>query len=175
MATRILIADDNEVARATLSELMQAHDHWEVCAQPGNGRQAVLQAIELKPDIIILDLAMPVMDGLAAAREISKILPLVPIVLYTLHKLPSIELEAKKAGIRQVVLKPDTDTLFSVVEELLREEPQETAQGKTELVATTSGPLNLVRTVNIEVQPAESPMSDHSESVQSNPSELPHH
>lgn len=164
MAIKILIADDNDVARAALSELMQAHDHWEVCAEPGNGRQAVSKAVELKPDIIILDLAMPVMDGLTAAREIGKVLPLVPIVLYTLHKLPSIELEAKKAGVRQVVLKPDTDSLFSVVEELLRQGPQESAEAKTEGIAATSGPLDLIRTVNIEVQSTESPLSDRSDS-----------
>ena len=64
MTTRILIADNNEIARGRLTQLIQSHDRWEVCAQTENGQKALLKATELKPDIIILDLAMPVMDGL---------------------------------------------------------------------------------------------------------------
>lgn len=99
MTARILIADDNDAARGRISELLRCHDGWEVCAEVEDGQQAVLKATELKPDIIILDLAMPVMNGLQAAGEISLVLPSVPIVLYTLHDLPVIQLEAKKFGI----------------------------------------------------------------------------
>jgi CheY-like chemotaxis protein len=117
MTTRILIAGDNQTTRARLTELIQSHAYWDVCARAENGQTAVLKAIEQKPDIIILDLAMPVMDGLSAAREIRKALPSTPIVLYTRQKLPT-ELEAKKAGIRKVVSKPGTDVLFGVIEKL---------------------------------------------------------
>src|SRR5271163_1536022 len=106
MPIRILIADDNEVARGRLTELLANHDGWEVCAAVENGRQAVEKAEELKPDLIILDFAMPEMDGLTAAREIGKILLSIPIVLFTLHKIPVLDLEAKKVGVRQVVAKP---------------------------------------------------------------------
>jgi CheY-like chemotaxis protein len=119
MTTRILIAGDNAVAQVRLTALIQSHDYWEVCTVAENGQNAVLRAIESKPDIIILDLAMPVMDGLRAAREIGKVLPSTPIVLYTRQKFPT-ELEAKSAGIRKIVSKPGTDALFGVIEELLR-------------------------------------------------------
>ena len=120
MPARILIADDNELVRGRLSELLESQEGWEVCAAVGNGRDAIEKALELKPSLIILDMAMPVMDGLSTAREIGKILPSIPIVLFTLHKFPTIDLEAKKAGVRYVVAKPDTETLLRVAEELLK-------------------------------------------------------
>jgi CheY-like chemotaxis protein len=117
MTTRILIAGDNQVGRARLAELIQSHDHWDVCGRAEDGRRAVLQATELKPDIVILDLTMPVMNGLSAAQEIRKVLPSTPIILYTRQKFPT-ELEAKIAGIRKIVSKPGADVLFGVIEEL---------------------------------------------------------
>ena len=78
MTTRILIAGDNAVAQVRLTALIQSHDYWDVCTVAKDGQNAVLRAIESKPDIIILDLAMPVMDGLSAAREIGKVLPSTP-------------------------------------------------------------------------------------------------
>jgi CheY-like chemotaxis protein len=91
----------------------------------------LLKAIELKPDIIILDSAMPVMDGLGAAREIGKVLPSTPIVLlHTFPTPPSMELEAEKAGVRKVVSKPGTEVLFGVIEKLLRMGPRAATQRK---------------------------------------------
>jgi CheY-like chemotaxis protein len=140
--TRILIADDNEEVRDRLSKLLTSHDGWEVCAAVGNGRDAVEKAIELKPGLIILDLAMPEMDGLSTAREIGKVLPSVPIVLFTLHKFGTIDLEAKKAGVRHVVAKPDVAALVRTAEEIVKSAPSESAQEKTELLASVSGPLD---------------------------------
>jgi len=125
MIIRILIADDKEIARAHLTESIRDHDEWQVCGQAENGQEAVLKAVELKPDIVILDLAMPVMNGLSAAREIGKALPSVPIVLFTVHKLAALDLEAKKAGVRHVVGKLDTDALLSTIEELVKKESPE--------------------------------------------------
>lgn len=78
MSRRILIADDSLLTRTTLKELLQAHG-WDVCGEAADGVEAVRMALELKPDTVILDLAMPSMDGLTAAREISGALPTVPI------------------------------------------------------------------------------------------------
>lgn len=121
MATRILIADDHNTVRRRISQLLEFHDGWEVCAEVENGKQAVLKATELKPDVIVLDLAMPVMNGVEAADEIAKILPSVPIVLYTMYALPVIELKAKKVGVRQVIAKPDAAGLLRAVENLVTE------------------------------------------------------
>ncbi len=73
MAIRILIADDNEAVRGRLGELLATHDGWEVCGSVASGREAVEKAVELRPSLIILDLAMPEMDGLSAAKEIGKV------------------------------------------------------------------------------------------------------
>ena len=128
MTAQILVVDDNEVVRGRISETLKAHEGWEVCAQVENGEQAVAKAKELNPDLIILDLAMPVMDGLKATREITRILPSVPIVIYTMHYAEWLELEAKKAGARGLVSKSDVTKLINVVEDLLRKKsPVESA------------------------------------------------
>ena len=161
MAIRIIIADDNEVARARLNEAFQGRDHWRICGQAEDGQQALSQAIELKPDIVILDLAMPVMDGLSAAREIAKALPTVPIVLFTLHKLDVVALEAKKAGARQIVEKFDIDALLNAVEDLTKNRTPH-AEDIAEPLVSASGPLDVTNAVNIAVKvPAKVPVEVH--------------
>ena len=142
MTAQILVVDDNEVVRGRISETLNAHDGWEVCAQVENGEQAVAKAKELNPDLIILDLAMPVMDGLRATREIVRILPSVPIVIYTMHYAEWLELEAKKAGARGLVSKSDVTKLINVAEYLLRKkspaEPASVIPAPTEAHAAES-------------------------------------
>jgi len=70
MALRILVADDHEVVRRGLCALLDAHDGWKVCAEASDGRDAVEKAKQLRPDIVILDIGMPSLNGLAAARQI---------------------------------------------------------------------------------------------------------
>jgi CheY-like chemotaxis protein len=163
MPTRILIADDNGVARDRLREQLSNHDGWEVCAVVEDGRQAVEKAAELKPSLIILDLAMPVMDGLSAAREIGRILPSVPVVLFTLHKLPVLELEAKKAGVRQVVEKPDFEALLEVIEGLLKKTQTESSPETTAPFASLSTPLDVTDTLRVQPPPSESQTKEPSE------------
>lgn len=105
MATRFLIADDHEMMRKALRNLINSHAGWQVCAEAKDGGEAVAQAKELHPDVILLDLAMPIMDGMRAAREIRKTAPRTPMIMFTLHASPEIEEQAKSAGIRQVVSK----------------------------------------------------------------------
>ena len=120
MPSRLLIADDHSTVRTLLRILLESHEGWQVCAEVENGLEAVAKAVELKPDLVILDLAMPQMDGLRAAREISAALPNVPILMHTMHNSSELELEAKKAGIRKVVNKTGSgDELFAAIEELL--------------------------------------------------------
>jgi two-component system nitrate/nitrite response regulator NarL len=105
---RILIADDQESTRKALKALVESCPGWEVCAAVEDGGQAIQKASELRPDLIVLDLSMPMMDGLKAARAISKAMPTVPILIYTLHVSPELAVEAKKAGVRQIVDKAGT-------------------------------------------------------------------
>jgi len=132
MSARILIADDKQVSLWSTSKILRSYEGWEVCAEAENGQQALSKAVELKPDVVILDLAMPVMNGLQAASEIGKVLPSVPIVLYTLYNLPPLELEAKRVGVRQVVSKPDSEALFKTVQSLLADKA-ETTPGVSQL------------------------------------------
>jgi len=120
LPSRILIADDQSILRKALKALLEARVGWQVCGEAANGREAVQKSAELNPDLIILDLAMPVMNGLQAAREISSASPGVPILMYTNYALAPLALEARKYGVRQVVSKGDSmDELFSAVETLL--------------------------------------------------------
>lgn len=102
---KILIADDNESVRNALRDVLSRQNGWAVCGEATNGRSAVSLALELKPDLIILDFLMPLMNGLAAAAEISRTLPSVPVVLYTMHNSEQLDREAKKVGIKKVISK----------------------------------------------------------------------
>jgi CheY-like chemotaxis protein len=122
MPIRILIAEDNPAVRTALHTLLEGAGPWEIVAVE-NGQQAIAKAQELKPNLIILDLVMPVMDGLNAARQISKLLPEIPMLMHTMHWSPQIELEAQKVGVRKVVSKVDNRLLLSTVQQFLTPEP----------------------------------------------------
>jgi len=119
MPLRILIADDNAVFRAALRQLLQAVDHWELF-EAQDGQEAVSKALEIQPNAVILDLAMPLKDGLAAAREISQILPQTPLLMCTMHNSPQVEAEALKAGIHKVLSKSESSLLVEAIRQLLR-------------------------------------------------------
>ena len=122
MPTRILIAEDSPAVRTALRTLLEGAGSWEII-DVENGQQAVARAEELKPNLIILDLVMPVMDGLNAARQISKILPEIPLLMHTMHWSPQVELEAQKVGVRKVVPKVDSNLLIATIQELLAAAP----------------------------------------------------
>jgi len=118
MSLKILIADDSQVVRQLLKKALSGERGWSLCGEAANGQQAVLLAHQLKPDLVVMDLAMPLLDGLRASAEILKFAPALPIVLYTLHDNSQIALEAKKAGIHAVVSK--TDDMNVLVETIRR-------------------------------------------------------
>ena len=118
MPSRILIADDNVVFRTALRQVLQAVDHWDII-EASDGQEAISKAAETLPDVIVLDLAMPAKDGLAAAREISQLLPQIPIVMCTMHVSPHVESEAMKSGVRKVLSKSDSSLLIETVRQFL--------------------------------------------------------
>ena len=119
MPTRILIDDDHKSAIREIRTLLGANPEWEVCGEAADGQEALVKANEMHPDVIVLDFAMPVMNGLMAAQEITKVQPTVPIVLNTLYNSPQVELEAKKHGIRKVVEKTHSGALVSAIQALV--------------------------------------------------------
>jgi len=116
---RILIADDHDVVRAGLRQILLERKGWEVCGEATTGRQAVALALETKPDVIIMDIAMPVLNGLEAACQIHKHLPRTEILILSLHLSEQIAYEIIQAGVRGYVLKSDANRdLVAAVEAL---------------------------------------------------------
>ncbi|HEY4742810.1 MAG TPA: response regulator [Candidatus Acidoferrales bacterium] len=85
MRRSILVADDNFAIRKTLCRVFEIEKDYEVCAEAANGVEAIEMALKHRPDLIILDLSMPVMNGLEAARELKRLMPAIPIILFTQH------------------------------------------------------------------------------------------
>jgi len=120
--TRILIVDDSPLVRQRLRDLLQQHPHWEVCGEAANGQDAITRARELSPDIIVLDFLMPGMNGMQAAREIGRLIPDVPILMFTTYLSRQLVEEARNVGIRGAVAKSDARYVIDGLEALLRNE-----------------------------------------------------
>lgn len=101
----ILIVDDSSVVRGAVRGLLRPHSEFEVSGEAANGQEALDIAERLRPDLVILDLSMPVMNGLEAAVLLIKMLPNIRLVLFTAHDGPEVERQAKMAGIHAVVSK----------------------------------------------------------------------
>ena len=122
METRILIVDDSPLVRQRLRDLLQQHPDWRVCGEAANGQDAITQAAELSPDVIVLDFLMPGMNGMQAAREIGKVIPDVPILMFTTYLSQQLVEEARNVGIRGAVAKSDARYVIDGLEALLRNE-----------------------------------------------------
>jgi DNA-binding NarL/FixJ family response regulator len=106
---RILVADDHELIRRGIRELLASKSEWHVVAEASNGREAVAKTRELKPDIVILDYSMPEMNGLETAQEIARLNLKTEVILLTMHDSEGIIREVLKSGARGFVLKSDAD------------------------------------------------------------------
>jgi DNA-binding NarL/FixJ family response regulator len=115
----ILIVDDQPAMRKTLRKLFEREVGWEVCGEAQNGREAIKSALQLKPDLITLDLSMPVMNGMDAARELRRVLPSVPLVMVTLYNTPHLEEEAQRVGVDAVIEKSAPGALIACLSRLL--------------------------------------------------------
>lgn len=119
--TRILVADDHELVRQGLRRVLDVRRDWEVCAEAVNGREAVALACQHRPHLVILDLSMPELNGLEAARQIRAALPRTPVLILTMHEGDSLAREVLAAGARGFIFKSDAGrVLVQAVEALLR-------------------------------------------------------
>jgi len=106
---RILIADDHELVRRGLKVLLSTNPAWLVCAEAATGREAIVQAEKHRPDIVVMDIAMPSLNGLEAIRKISKILPKTEFVVLSAHYTDQLVRQVIEAGAHAYVLKSDAD------------------------------------------------------------------
>ncbi len=105
MAGAVLIVDDNALMRRTLRNLFMSQPDFDVCGEAENGKQAIDKARILYPDLVVMDISMPVMNGIDAARTLKRLLPTVPIIIFSAYSNCLSEREAQSAGISAVVSK----------------------------------------------------------------------
>lgn len=104
---RILVADDHEVMRAGMKAILMDQPGWEIVAEAGNGREAVEQTLACKPDVAVLDVSMPELNGLEAARQIRRQCPHTEVLILTVHETEQIAQEVLKVGAKGYILKSD--------------------------------------------------------------------
>ena len=108
----ILIVDDNAIIRRSLRRILESVEGWQVLGEAADGQEGIDKAKELGPDLIILDLSMPRLNGLEAARILSKTMPKVPLLMFSAHTGHIVEEEATAAGVSAVLSKTgDVETL----------------------------------------------------------------
>ena len=103
----VLIVDDHEVVRRGLRALIESHPGWEVCGEAATGREAVEKATKFKPNMVVMDIAMPELNGLEATRQILKAAPRTPVLILTVYESEQVVREVFEAGAQGLVLKSD--------------------------------------------------------------------
>ncbi|HEY0701353.1 MAG TPA: response regulator transcription factor [Candidatus Acidoferrales bacterium] len=109
---RILVADDQPYMRRAVKSLLETHQGWVVCGEAADGLEAVSKAAELQPDVVVMDMMMPNLNGLEATRRIRQEFPESHILILTLHDVPELVRLARSAGAQGLVLKSDSDRLL---------------------------------------------------------------
>lgn len=118
---RILVADDHEIVRKGVCMVLGSRTNIEVAGEASNGQEAVLKALRLDPDLIIMDVTMPVLDGLSATKQIKQALPNVPVIILSMHDDPEMIRAAQEAGAQGFVTKSSVSpALLNAVDAVLR-------------------------------------------------------
>jgi DNA-binding NarL/FixJ family response regulator len=124
MSLRILVVDDHAVVRRGVRSLLESRESWEVCGEATTGREAVEQNRQLRPDVIVMDLSLPELNGLDATRQILKDTPGTQVLVLTMHQSEQLARDVLQAGARGYVLKADADeSLIAAVDSLRQHKP----------------------------------------------------
>jgi DNA-binding NarL/FixJ family response regulator len=120
----ILIVDDSAHIRRSLRSLFEAQRDWVICGEAENGCEAIEKAAKLRPDLIVIDLAMPVLNGIVATSVLKRLMPAVQVVMFSTFSDPCIKRTAMAAGLDAFVDKSESpETLLSCIEQLLVSRP----------------------------------------------------
>lgn len=118
---RILLADDFEIVRRSLRVLLESQQGWKVCAEAETGQEALEKTKSLKPDVVILDVSMPVLNGFGAAKAIKELFPETTILLYSMDATEAFKNEAQRIGVDAYVSKSDGGrAILKIIEALQR-------------------------------------------------------
>ena len=119
---RILIADDHEIIRSSVIRVLQARTDVQECAEATNGQEAVEKALAWKPDLILLDIRLPLLSGIEAAQQIKQYAPDIPILFFSIHDANEILEEAKQVGDGFLLKDKIVEMLPDAIDALLRKE-----------------------------------------------------
>lgn len=119
MPKKILVADNNAMIRKSLCRIFEIEEDYDICAEAVNGEEAIAVAIQHKPDLIVLDFQMPVMTGIEAAYELKRMMPDVPIILFTLHADTMTHVLGTNSPIDLVVAKSDAVHIVDHIRSLI--------------------------------------------------------
>jgi DNA-binding NarL/FixJ family response regulator len=127
--TRILIADDHDVVRSGLRTILEAQPNWEVVAEAADGKEAILKAIETKPDVAVIDYSLPLINGIEVTRQLRARLSNTEVLIFTMHDNETVVEELLQAGARGYLLKSDAKShLIVAIESLATHKPFFSAQ-----------------------------------------------
>jgi DNA-binding NarL/FixJ family response regulator len=118
---RVLIVDDHLAMRRAVTRVLESQPNIVVCGEAENGQRAIAEAERLKPDLIVLDLSMPIMNGLEAARILRGMMPNIPILMYTSFASSNLAEEAMAAGVSRVSTKSSPPALIEDLQLLLKD------------------------------------------------------
>lgn len=118
MGLRILVVDDEEAIRSALQRLLDSHQGWSVVGTASNGVEAIAKAKDLRPDVVIMDVSMPHMNGLSATPQIKKAVPDAEILIFSQYAIHGMIQEAEDAGASGYLLKSRTGSIIPAIEAL---------------------------------------------------------
>jgi DNA-binding NarL/FixJ family response regulator len=137
---RILLADDHSLMRRGLKAILESKPGWEVCAEAHTGREAVTKAAQLRPDVVVLDVCMPELNGIEATRQIRKVSSRSEVLILSVHHSDRLIREVIDAGARGYLVKSDSDRdLVAAVESLSHHKPFFTAHATEMLLSGYAG------------------------------------
>lgn len=149
---RILLADDHSLMRRGLRSILESQAGWQICGEAHTGREAVAHAAQLRPDVVILDVCMPELNGIEATRQIRKASPRSEVLILSVHESTHLVREVIEAGARGYLLKSDSDReLVAAVDSLARHKPFFTGRATEMLLTGCAAPEDPIGNQDREV------------------------